>query len=75
MKPYTTVNSRVINSPNMFNPRTVRPSVSMTRAMRFKLLFKRSQVSIDVDGRLTTMTTYKRLNGIVYVLKVIRNKK
>lgn len=55
---------------NMFDPKTIKVSMTITKLDKFKLLFRRKQHSYDVSKDGTALTTYKRMNGMIYVLDV-----
>lgn len=55
---------------NMFDPATIERSTGIPFKDRMRLLFRKRHHSCDIaDGRMT-ITTFKRMSGKTYVLKV-----
>lgn len=56
---------------NVFNPKTIQTS-RITPLERFRLLFHKKFHSFDTAENTATLTTFKRMKGVTYVIDVKR---
>lgn len=63
---------------NYFNKKAMKDLYAITTIERLKLLFKKTEVSIDTSefNDFTAITSFKRINDKIFItsLKIIENK-
>lgn len=60
---------------NLFDPATIKKSMTITKWERVKLILQLAKYSLDSDDNVTTITKYKIMNGRIYILEVNRREK
>lgn len=55
---------------NLFDPATIKKSTTITKWQRIKLFFRPAKWSVDSDNAQTTVTKYKTIGNVAFILSV-----